>query len=128
LDDADDLAALSEVEAVAPYMLAGGVLRREGTTAPSAILFGTTPAITETMSTIEIDQGRMFTDAENAAKERVLVLGPSVKRTLCGDETAIGQTVQIGKESFTVIGTTKTPENASALGSVDYASLALVPI
>src|SRR5690606_8029922 len=91
LDDADDLAALSEVEAVAPYMLAGGVLRREGTTAPSAILFGTTPAITETMSTIEIDQGRMFTDAENAAKERVLVLGPSVKRTLFGDETAIGQ-------------------------------------
>lgn len=128
LEDSEDLSKLHEVEAVAPYMLTGGVLRRDSTTAPSAILFGTTPEILETMSTIEINAGRMFTAEENQSKERYIVLGPSIKNTLFGEDSALGEFVQVGKESFEVIGTIKAPESASALGSVDYSSLAMIPI
>lgn len=128
LEDAEDIAALNGVEAVAPYMLAGGVLRRDTTVAPTAILFGTTTPILQTLSTIEIDEGRMFTEAENQAKDRFIVLGPQIAETLFGDESVIGETVHIGKEPFEVIGTTKTPESASVLGNVDYGSIAMIPI
>ncbi|MBI4032488.1 ABC transporter permease [Candidatus Berkelbacteria bacterium] len=128
LDDATDLAALPEVNAVTPYMLFGGVLRRNANTAPNALLFGTTTSITQTLSNIQIDKGRMFTDAENESKERLIVLGPAIAKSLFGDERAIGGTVSIGKQDFEVVGVTKVPEGTSLVGGSDYSTMALIPI
>lgn len=128
LEDVTTLEKLDGVKAISPYMLVGGVLRHTTTTAPQAMMLGTNAAITETMSSIEIDKGRMFTEAENEAAERLIVLGPGVAKTFFGDETAVGKTVNVGKETFEVVGVTKVPDSASLLGGGDYANMVLIPI
>lgn len=128
LDDVKDLEALDGVKAATPVMLPGAVLRNGTTISPTAILFGTTTSITQTLTTIQIDEGRIFTREENDDLARVIVLGPGVAKTLFGDDSALGKSVQIGKVEFTVIGTTKVPDTTSFLGGADYSQMALLPI
>ncbi|MGI6103680.1 MAG: ABC transporter permease, partial [Patescibacteria group bacterium] len=126
--DVERLDALEGVRAVSPYMLVGGVLRRDRTTAPQAMILGSNAAITTTMSSIEVEKGRMFTEAENAEQARLIVLGPAIAKTLFDSESAVGQTVQIGKEDFEIVGVTKVPDSASIIGGSDYANMAIIPI
>ncbi|MBI2589602.1 ABC transporter permease [Candidatus Berkelbacteria bacterium] len=128
LEDVATLDELADVKAISPYMLVGGVLRRDQTTAPQALLLGTNSAITTTMSSLEIDRGRIFSDDEDRLAKRVIVLGPGIKKTLFGDAEALGESVQIGKETFEVVGITKVPDSASVLGGSDYSSIVLIPI
>ncbi len=128
LEDAKAINALPEVNAATPMMLLGGVLRRGQIVAPQAVLLGTTANIEMTFSTIQIGQGRLFTQAEDSDHARVIVLGPGVKDRLFGDDEAIGQRVQIGREDFTVIGVTKVPDSSSVIGGSDYSTMTLLPI
>ncbi|MBI4023109.1 ABC transporter permease [Candidatus Berkelbacteria bacterium] len=128
LDDVTDLQALSGVQDAAPMTIVGGVLRRNTTVAPQTMLLGSTPEFVSILTALTIDQGRMFTAAENTARDRVIVLGSGVATALFGDDTAVGQTVLIGKDSFTVVGVTKASNSTSVFGGSDYASMTFIPI
>lgn len=48
--------------------------------------------------------GRFFTNEEDAKRARVVVIGATVYKELFGDKNAIGETIKINKNNFTVIG------------------------
>lgn len=50
-------------------------------------------------------EGRMFTKEEEDSLAQVAVLGPTVKETLFGEDSAAGKTVYIKGKSFKVLGT-----------------------
>lgn len=122
------LEGLPQVEAASAFGLMGGILRHGDQIAPNTLLTGATPNLPEVFGTLQIDRGRFFTDEENQAKSRVIVLGPGIATKLFDDQNPIGQTVQISLENFTVIGVTKVPESTSILGGSDYSTWTLVPL
>lgn len=129
MDDVTDLRNLQTIEEVTPLMLVGGVLRTDqGTTAPTAILLGTSANFLEVFSTIAIDRGRFFTEAEETENQRVVVVGESVAMSLFDSTDVLDNTVEIGKESFRIVGVTKTPNQTSLLGGSDYGAMTMLPI
>jgi putative ABC transport system permease protein len=77
-------------------------------------IFGTTASMPNIDRELKIVEGRFFTEREDKAQARVVVLGPEVKEDLFGTENAIGKTIKINQVNFKVIGITE------ARGSVMY--------
>ncbi|MCS7459886.1 ABC transporter permease [Paenibacillus doosanensis] len=67
---------------------------------------GTTPDYAD-MFSMELEEGRFFTEQEAKDGTPVIVLGQSVKQLLFADESPLGQTVTIKGIAFTVIGVFK---------------------
>lgn len=53
----------------------------------------------------KIDQGRFFTEEEDASLARVAVLGSGVAQKLYGDQNPVGQIIKLKNKNFTIIGT-----------------------
>lgn len=62
-----------------------------------------------------VAEGRFFTDDEDKSLDRVVVLGADLKKTLFGDDEAVGQDVKVGKSSYKVIGVMARKGSASFL-------------
>ncbi|MFC1598906.1 ABC transporter permease [Patescibacteria group bacterium] len=52
----------------------------------------------------EIAEGRFYTEEEDKGLSRVVVLGHNLKKTLFGDDPAIGKRVKVKKHSYKVVG------------------------
>lgn len=126
-EDVTDIKALPAVVDAAVMSIVGGVPRHEAKSAPNAFLLGTTSNLLEMYSVIELDEGRFLTEADSEKAARVIVLGSSVVDQLYGDENAIGKELTIGKETFTVIGTTRSADSSS-LVSGDFSAMSFIPL
>ena len=127
-EDGEELAQLPDIKTWSPMMLVGITLKHDDKSAPSGILFGTGSQFLDVFQTIQLGMGRFFTAQENSEKNRVVVLGSSTAKELFGDQDPLGQTVTLGKSVLTVIGVTKTPEQASIFGGQDYGAMSIMPI
>jgi putative ABC transport system permease protein len=58
-----------------------------------------------TINDWRIDKGEVFQPGDYAGSAKPVILGETVRKTLFGDEDAIGQTVRLGRVPFTVVGT-----------------------
>ena len=76
----------------------------------------------------EIDQGRMFTDAEVTGRKRVAVVGPGVLTNLGYDDgrVLLGQTVKLRGIAFQVVGTLKSKGAGAGGGNPD--DQVLIPV
>ncbi len=72
----------------------------------------------------EIESGVMFSEAEQAQRATVAVVGQTVINELFGGEDPIGQKIRVGRTPFTVIGTLKT--SGAGMGG-DNDDLVIVP-
>ncbi len=101
-EDADAIKDLTLVKAVAP-----SVQTRSqavvGNRNANATIIGATPGYAD-VSSIKMDIGNFITDKHDRSYSKVVVLGPSIKTTLFGDEEAIGKQIKIKTNSYTVIG------------------------
>ncbi|MCB0369572.1 MAG: ABC transporter permease, partial [Bdellovibrionales bacterium] len=52
----------------------------------------------------EPPQGRIFTEEENSKRQRLAVMGVTIKNELFGDQNPIGEMVKINKVNFQIIG------------------------
>lgn len=68
----------------------------------------------------EIAVGRFYTEAEERSLAPVIVLGSGIKDKLFGDSDAIGKTVRLRQESFTVIGVAKAKGAVMFMNFDDY--------
>jgi putative ABC transport system permease protein len=116
LEDADAIAELSSVAAVAPQTstFAQIVAGSENT---NTQIVGTTPEYLSVRN-YEMAEGDFITDAQVEAKSLVAVLGSSVAETLFGDTSAVGQYVKINSRQFKVIGVLES-KGSTGLGSQD---------
>jgi len=74
----------------------------------------------------QVAQGRIFTDGELKAGKAVCLLGRTVGKALFGDETAVGQSMRLGKLSFKVIGT--LAEKGQSSFGTDQDDLVVIPL
>ncbi|MGA3101174.1 MAG: ABC transporter permease [Terracidiphilus sp.] len=77
--------------------------RYEGKKVAGSILAGDFPEVMD-VTELEMQQGRMFTDAEDARAAHVVVLGHDTGQELFGDEPAVGKEIAIESGLYTVIG------------------------
>jgi putative ABC transport system permease protein len=105
-DDAEAILALPGVRAVTPMTMNGGTLKAGSKTSGSATIVGVAPSLVD-IQNVQIERGRMFTDAEVRRQARIGVLGPKLARDLFPDEDPVGRDVRIGTVHFRVVGVTK---------------------
>lgn len=123
-EDVEALRAIPGIRTVVPLSLVPGTLRKDGQ-GSSAFIMGATPNVEQAFTAIRIERGRMFTSVD--AGENVIVLGHAPAKQLFGDEDPLGETVSIGQEEFTVIGTLARSKSAGSLTGNELESASLIP-
>ena len=74
----------------------------------------------------ELVQGDGFTAQDYGSAGKVVILGETVRRTLFGEDSGIGQTIRLGRVPFTVAGTLK-PKGQGGWGQ-DQDDVVMVPM
>ncbi len=77
-------------------------------------------------SAVEIADGRFFTEEEDHASRKVVVLGYEVAEALFPERDPIGQRVRIGGQRFEIIGVLE--QQGNFLGMQSFDNMAIVPI
>lgn len=88
------------------------------------MLFGTSASFID-IDSIEIEEGRFYTDEEDKSLANVALLGAKVKESLFGQSDYLGKLIQIGKQKFKVIG---LMEERGATFGFDMDNMIYVPI
>ena len=102
----DDMEAVKKL----PNLISGygAVLSQEqasyGNELRRAFILGTSAAYIDIDAGSTIAEGRFFTEAEDKSLSPVAVIGQGMKEKLFGDSDAIGKSVKLRNERFTVIG------------------------
>jgi putative ABC transport system permease protein len=103
LDDADALANLANVDAVASQTSNFVQVVYQGVNANTRLM-GVTPDY-ETVSSLTLEDGEFISDSDQSARSLVVVLGSSVAEDLFGSTAGVvGQKVRLNGQSFKVIG------------------------
>ncbi len=118
----EDMEAVSRLpNVVSGY---GAVLSQEqasyGSELRRAYIFGVSAPYISIDSGTTISEGRFFTDAEDNGAASVAVLGSGIKEKLFGDSDALGKTVKLRNERFTVIGVVAERGTVMFLNFDDY--------
>ncbi len=121
LEDADAIAELSSVAAVAPQTSAFAQIVA-GSENTNTQIVGTTPDYLSVRN-YEMAEGEFITDAQVEAKSLVAVLGSSVAETLFPDTDPVGQYIKINSRQFKVIGVLES-KGSTGLGSQDEVVIA----
>ncbi len=74
----------------------------------------------------QIAEGNAFDAQAYSSAGKVVILGDTVRRTLFGDDSGVGQTIRLGRVPFTVIGTLK-PKGQGGFGQ-DQDDVVMVPL
>jgi putative ABC transport system permease protein len=80
------------------------ILRRKGERTNFVSLVAATPNLLYILS-LNVEEGRFFTDFEMERKNRVVVLGYGPAKDLFPDEDPIGKRIRIGNHEYEVVGT-----------------------
>lgn len=103
LEDAESLAAASElIAAAAPAAFTQQVLGW-GETTRSIRVTGTVPAYSEVLER-KVEKGRDLSDLDVAREHRVAVIGHLLAEDVFGSDDAVGRWVRLGDHRFEVIG------------------------
>jgi putative ABC transport system permease protein len=103
IDDANALVSLENVVAVAPQTSSFVQIVYQGQNTNTRLM-GVTAGYIE-LGSIELAEGEFISDANQASRSLVVVLGSSVAETLFGTtEGVVGQKVRMNNQSFKVIG------------------------
>jgi putative ABC transport system permease protein len=89
-----------------------------GTNGKGFSVVGTTPD-NFAMRTIGVQEGQLFTDADNTGRLRNAVIGYQAALDLFGDQPAVGQTVLINSVPFRVVGVTEKKDSSGPGNSSD---------
>ena len=103
LDDATAIAAqVPSVKRVAPQISANEVVQA-GARSTSASISGVTPAFLPVRS-FEVARGRFISSEDEQSAKTVVVIGPDLRDKLFPSGAAVGQSIRIRDQSFSVIG------------------------
>lgn len=103
----DDLKGFTDenadvISAIAPQVTSSVTAKAERNTVDTTVR-GTTADYSK-ISSQDISEGRYITDLDNDFRQRVAVIGTYVKTELFGEEDALGRTITISNQIFTVVG------------------------
>lgn len=113
------------LEVAVPVAGRGGSVKAGSNQLSGVFIFGTTDRYSRMMSA-DFSAGRLFNETESAAGRQVCVLGADVAQSLFPNGDAIGQTVQIKGQPFTVIGV--VAKQGKFLGLFSFDSQVIMPL
>ena len=121
--DADLLAReIPEITAISPEY-GRWLPARRGTSITNAYVTGVVPVYGEMRNIIPEPGGRFLNPIDVAQRRRVAVLGDQVKRTLFGDEDAVGKSIFIGDTPFLVVGVMQQKGQNSSYNARDHSRI-----
>ena len=124
LSDAEAMADLFSVAAVAPVSSSSAQVIF-GARNKSTNLTGTTPSYFN-VSNLELAAGESFHEAQVRTAANVVVIGETVRQALFEGAEALGQTVRIQRQTFTVVGVLR--KKGQGFGGQDQDDVVLLPI
>ncbi len=114
-----------DVQSVSPVASANGVTLAYGSTTYSPSSFvGSTPSYEQARS-YTVAEGSWFSQAQENAHSRVLVIGPTVASELFPGQDPVGQSVTVNSSAYQVIGVTASK---GASGSQNQDDVAIAPL
>jgi len=116
LEFQDVLALKSEsrlLEHVSPEITRGNIKAKSAFNASSVGISGVWPIFQE-MRTIEVDKGRLMTEADNEGARRVAILGNDAYKQLFADRDGLGAQITLNGIPYTVIGRIRKKEQDSS--------------
>ncbi len=91
------------IEQVSPELMRGAVSVKSSYNAASLQMSGIWPSF-QGIRAIEVSDGRLITEADNADARRVVVIGREASTQLFADRNPIGESIKLNGLSFTIIG------------------------
>jgi len=120
LDDAEYLREHAPlVRDVAPAMFGGGLTIKNGERRSNTTILGTVPNYMDIVS-FYVDRGRFFTAIDDRQRRKVCAIGAKVIEKLEIEEPVVGRQIQIGTDSFTIIGVMEARGELIGLSLDDY--------
>lgn len=116
------------VQMIVPTVVDGRPLvARSGTSESDTVLVeGASPNLYD-VTGAEFAAGRPFTDLEDRVGARVAVIGANLTRALYGGRSALGQTLQLGGDTYTIVGEL-APRRGGFFGENRQDSVLAIPI
>jgi putative ABC transport system permease protein len=113
IDDVHALKARSRlIEKVSPELMRSGLQAKSAYNAASVQMSGVWPVYQESRA-IEVDRGRVISQADCDEARRVLVLGTEISRQLFADRDPVGETVALNGLPYTVVGRVRKKDQDS---------------
>jgi putative ABC transport system permease protein len=91
------------IQQVSPELMRGAVSVKSSYNAASLQMSGIWPSF-QGIRAIEVSEGRLMTEADNAEARRVVVIGREASTQLFADRNPIGESVKLNGLSYTIIG------------------------
>ncbi|HEY3176179.1 MAG TPA: ABC transporter permease [Candidatus Polarisedimenticolia bacterium] len=108
----------SLVQDVAPAMF-GGLQIKNGERISHTTILGTVPGYMDVVN-FYVDRGRFFTWIDDKAHRKVCVIGAKVIEKLEIEEPIVGREIQLGPDSFTIVGVMEARGQLIGLSLDDY--------
>ena len=124
------LKSQQEITTITPVSLLAGAPSVDKTLASGTMLVAVEPDYFKVMTTMKLMAGRLFTDADNTNKAKVILLGKSVVTQLfptTAPTDIINKTVTVGKNTFTVVGIIEDKQAASSFGGDSFNAMSFLP-
>jgi len=118
--DKDNVTHLADLTG---YILGNGILSWQGD--EQSATFTGASASYERVERIDITEGIFFTEEDEKAREKVIVLGSNLREDIFGNQDAVGQRLKLDGIQFRVIGV-MAAKGASPIEDVDNA--AIIPL
>jgi putative ABC transport system permease protein len=113
IDDVHLLQARSKtLQSVSPELMRGAMRAKSAYNAASLQLSGIWP-VYQDIRTIEVDRGRLITQADCDETRRVVVIGTEASRQLFADRDPVGATIALNGLPYTVIGRVRKKDQDS---------------
>ena len=106
------------IEDIAPAMF-GSLTIKNGSMKSNTTILGTVPGYMDVVS-FYVGRGRFFTNIDDKGRRKVCVIGAKIIEKLEIDEPVIGRQIQLGDDSFTVIGVMESRGELIGLNLDDY--------
>src|SRR5437868_5417130 len=120
--DLADLYALKNrsrlLEFMSPEIMRGNVSVKSSYNAATLQMSGVWPVF-QKIRTIEVDRGRLLSDADNGETRRVVVIGYEAARQLFADRDPIGAAIMLNGIPYTIIGKVRKKEQDSNYTGAD---------
>lgn len=123
IDDGEAIARIPGVERVAMFVIGTAAVEAQGRSRAVPI-YGTTDALPDVLK-FGVRQGEFLPPGDPRRGAAVAVLGPTLKRELFGEASALGEFVRIGSQRFRVIG---VMEPKGQILGMDIDDVAYVPL
>lgn len=123
LDDMNDINKLDNVIDSYAAIMSQGIASYESEK-ELVTIFGVSSSYID-IDPNKIEFGTFYSDADDKSLSEVIVLGSEIKNKLFGNSDAVGKSIRVGKNKYTVIG---VMEKRGAVMTLDFDNFVYIPV